>query len=222
MKTHKYSIIFFFGVSMVTLVFLILSAEVWEDFTAVSTLAGIFSSALLSLSISIVNYVLLLKKKVTRLVVGSYMRNADCFGSLFRTNKNMSLEEIQHVLSLFHSKTYELYAESHNILNGMFRFSKKIRNLLLHIEIKLMFQIDALTQMAYYIEYFESDANNNTKKLYNELDALIDDRGVYTKSLELSELLGLGFKYSKSKEDDENYKKAEAEKFRKLLEETIL
>ena len=68
MKTHKYSIIIFFCVSMVTLVFLVLSAEVWEDLTAVSTLAGIFASALLSLSISIVNYVLLLKNKVTRLV----------------------------------------------------------------------------------------------------------------------------------------------------------
>ena len=230
MKTHKYSIIFFFGVSMVTLVFLVLSAEVWEDLTAASTLAGVFSSACLSLMISLYSYSTSLKEKASWLVVNAYLRNSECFASLFKANKDFSLEEAQIVISAFNTKTYALYVENHNLLNSLFchkqaeqifdkdiKLVKKIK-LAKQIEETLEGQIIEISKISLYIERLCSHAKNETKEIYKRLDALIDDNKVFIDLLDLSKLFKLGFSSLEEIEQKEKLKDLFAESFRDSLE----
>ena len=184
MRTYKMCIRISFYLTLVSLVCLIATSS---NVTLSSVFAGLFASTLFSLFISVCNYLTLRKYKIEMLVINSYRKSCDGYSSLFRTDKDISLEDAQTVVNVLNAKLYEIYIENHELLIGLFWFNK-FKNEVKQLEKMVQNQIIDVTQIEYYIEYYQDEAKEKTRQIYHDLDVIIDDNSIYIESLKLCKI----------------------------------
>lgn len=213
MRTQKISIRISFYFSLTSLVLLLIFSYC---ITLSSIFSGIFASALLSLFISICNYMALRKYKIEMLVINAYRKTADSFSNLFNTKKDITLEDAQKVTNILNTRLYELYVDNHELLIGLFWFNK-FKNNIKSLEKDIQNQIEKVSEIEFYIEFFENEAKEKTKQIYNDLDSIIDDNRIYIEFLKLCKTCNGEFRSIEEYDNDKRYKKACAQRYRNKL-----
>ena len=181
-----------------------------------SIFSGLFASSLLSLFVCIFNYLVFRKNIVEALVISAYRMNADSYSCLFSTEKDLSLEKALTVLNILNDRLYNIYVNNHELLIGLFWFNnvkKDIKNL----ERKIETQVKKTSSIEFYIEFYENEAKKQTKQIYKDLDAIIDNNEIYIQLLNISKKCG-GNIYSFEPYDlEKKYKKLSADIYKAAL-----
>ena len=171
MRTYKITIRISFYLSIISLVLLIVFAC---NPILLSIFTGIFASSLLSLLISSSNYIVLKKNKAEIIVVLSYKMNTESYANLYSHSKNLTLEEYQKVLQVLTNTLFDIYVENHELLIGLF-WHNRVKTDISELEKLIEKRLKKVSSIEYYIEFFENDAVNHTKQIYEDLDKLKDD-----------------------------------------------
>ena len=83
--------------------------------------------------------------------------------------KNLTLEEYQKVLQVLTNTLFDIYGENHELLIGLF-WRNKVKTDIYELEKLIEKRLKKVSSIEYYIEYFENDAVNHTKQIYEDLD----------------------------------------------------
>lgn len=214
MRTHKITtrISFYSSLAALSLLLIFHNNDI-----CLSVFTGFFASSLLSLFISISNYLVLRKNIVESIVVSVYKMNTESFSALYSTDKNLTLEEIQKVLGILTDRLYNIYVENHELLIGLFEYDKRKKNIL-ELETLVEKRIKKINEIEYYIEFFEKDALTQTKQIYQDLDKIIDDSTIYLKALHNNKLYKGEFFSKEPYDKDDTWKKSLGAKYQATLE----
>ena len=213
MRTHKITIRISFYLSIISLVLLIVFAC---NPILLSIFTGIFASSLLSLLISSSNYIVLKKNKAELIVVLSYKMNTESYANLYSQSKNLTLEEYQKVLQVLTNTLFDIYVENHELLIGLF-WHNKVKTDIYELEKLIEKRLKKVGSIEYYIEFFENDAVNHTKQIYEDLDKLIDDNEIYLKAIGNNKKCKGEFSSLETHDKDDAMKKRLGEKYRSTL-----
>ena len=212
MKESKYGILISLLFTILSLFGAIFLTNTWWQNFSFSILGG----SLCSLIIFIFNYFVQMKRFVEDIVFGIYKINTFGFFSFFSEKENKSLEELIQVLNVIGDKSYDVYIKNHELLKGLFFFDKRKKKLL-----EIEREIDSLTIKIYEIvsciEVYKSEALNNTHKLYEILDDLIDSNALYIKALKIAKSFFSNVNSLEEVIDRNKIKKECADRFKKSL-----
>lgn len=180
MKTNKWGIRISLIITILSLLGAIFFKSWWQNLSF-----AILGSAFLSFTICIVNFLTLRKELVDEIVIDTYKINTFGFSALFSQNKDLSLEKAVNVLNIIDDRYYDVYVKINKLLLGIFWFDyrKKITKT---IKSQIDIDLTKIYQLESFIETYPSEAKNQTKNIYNDLDKFIDDNNLYLRVLKMA------------------------------------
>ena len=214
MKENKYGIVISLVLTILSLIGSISLTEFWwwQNFSF-AILGGTFCS----LIIFTANYIILLKKHAVEIVFDVYNINSSGFSVLYSTKGNKSLEQFMEVLCILTEKAYVAYVKVNELLSAVYWFSKR-KKLLTEIKEDIDKFLVKLYQIDSYIEIYPQEAKTNSKKLYNDLDSLINSKELYLKSLKMAQSFHCNISSLEEYKTENEIKQKCADKYKKHLQ----
>lgn len=211
MKVNKWGIRISLIITILSLFGAIFLKDWWQNLSF-----AILGSAFLSFTICIVNFITLRKQLVDEIVIDAYKINCFGFSALFSINRNMKLEKAVQVLNVIDDRYYSVYVKISELFLGLFWFDCR-RKIVNQIKNRIDNDLVKIYQIDSFIEIYQNEANNKTKKIYDDLDKFIDDNSLYLEILKMAKIFKSNVSSLEEIIDKNELKKECADKYKKTL-----
>ena len=180
--------------------------------------SAVFTGAIVSIIVCIINYISLRQKQLERVVFLLYQKDSQLNAILYNKENDIDIKNALKLDSSYDSSSQEIYQILNELQESLFKFEKSRRKLIKEFLSCFLVEYNFYAEFGAYIDLYHEHFNLNSKKIYKILQNEIDKNGLYDKSFKLAREFGCKI-YSPSETDDKDNKRREmADRFKKRVD----
>jgi len=178
------------AINLITILVSNISLEVsiflkWSD----GLCLAVFTSSILSLVISFINFKIMLKKNVEKLIFLIYQLYTSVYSTIYNEEKQLTLKIANEITKVYTEKVHDIYLIIFE-LDTLSLYKKSTKLAYNDLKNSFIEQYNFFADFDKYVYTNESDFNKNNAKMYQILMKKIEDENFYYKAKKIARLFG--------------------------------